>query len=75
MPSARSGGIIGFFSRFFNMKIYFVYSLEWPNRGDSNEYTKYTIINIKKQLTLNYPKSAPMGFYQRTHERVRNSRG
>ena len=32
------------------------------HRGDSNEYTQYTIFNIKKKITQNYPKSAAMGF-------------
>ena len=36
-----------------------MFSLESPDRGDSNEYTQYTIFNIKKE---NYPKSAAMGF-------------
>ena len=39
-----------------------MFSLESPDRGDSNEYTHYTIFNIKKKITLNYPKSAAMGF-------------
>ena len=34
-----------------------MFSLESPYRGDSNEYTKYTIISIKKKFTLNYPKN------------------
>ena len=38
-----------FFSIFFNMKVYCVVSLESPHRGDSNEYTQYTIYNIKKE--------------------------
>ena len=47
--SARSGGIIGIFSRFFfNMKVFCVFSLELPHRGDSNEDTQYTIFNIKR---------------------------
>ena len=34
-----------------------MFSLESPHRGDSNEYTQYTKINIKKKkITLNYPK-------------------
>ena len=45
--SARSGGIIRIFSIFFNMKVCCVFSLESPHRGDSNEYTQYTIFNIK----------------------------
>ena len=56
-------------------KVYCVYSLEWPFKGDSNEYTQYTIFNIKKKITLNCPKSADMGFFQETQERVRNSHG
>ena len=57
------------------MKVYCVYSLESPHRGDSNEYTQYTIFNIKKKITVNYSKSAAMGFFQGTQRRVRNSRG
>ena len=37
-----------------------MFSLESPHRGDSNEYTQYTVFNIKKKITLNYPKSAAM---------------
>ena len=44
------------FSFCLNMKVY---------RGDSNEYTQYTIFNMKKKNTLNYPKSAAMGFFPR----------
>ena len=33
-----------------------MFSLESPQRGDSDEYTQYVIINIKKKITLNYPK-------------------
>ena len=39
-----------------------VFSLESPHRGDSNEYTQYTIFKIKMKITLNYPKSETMGF-------------
>ena len=31
--------------------------------------------NMKKKNTLNFPKSAAMGFFQGTQERVRKSRG
>ena len=57
------------------MKVYCVFPLELPHRGDSNEFTQYTFFNIKKKITLNYPKSAAMGFFLGTQERVRNSRG
>ena len=40
-----------------------MFSLELPHRGDSNEYTQYTIFNIKKKITLNYPKYAVMSFF------------
>ena len=53
------------FSIFFNIKIYCVFSLESPHQGDSNEYTKSTIFNIKMKITLNYPTSAAMGFFSK----------
>ena len=43
-----------------------MFSLESSHRGDSNEYTRYTIFNInfniKKKITLNYSRSAALGF-------------
>ena len=42
-----------------------MFSLESPQRGDSNEYTQRTIFNIKKKITLIYPKSAAVGFYSK----------
>ena len=52
-----------------------MFLLESPHRGDSKEYTQYTVFNIKKKITLNYPKSAAMGFFLGIQERVRNSHG
>ena len=50
--------------------------IESPHRDDSNEYTQYTIFNVKKKITLNYPKFAAIGFlFQGAQERVRNSCG
>ena len=46
---------------FFNMKVCCVFSSESPRRGDSNENTQHINFNIK--MTLNYPKSAAMGFF------------
>ena len=40
-----------------------MFTLELPHRGDSNEYAQYTIFNMNKKYTLNYPKSAAMGFF------------
>ena len=42
-----------------------MYSLESPHRGDSNEYTQYTIFKMNKKNTLNYPKSTVMGFFSK----------
>ena len=39
-----------------------MFSLKSDQRGDSNEYTQRTFFNIKKKITLIYPKSAAMGF-------------
>ena len=49
----------------FNMKVCCLFSVESPRRGDSNEYTQYTIFNMNKKNTLNYPKSAAMGFFSK----------
>ena len=42
-----------------------MFLLKSPHRGDSNENTKYTIFNIKRKISLNYPKSASMGFFSK----------
>ena len=39
--------------------------IELPHRGDSIEYTQYTIFNIKRKIDLNYIKSAAMAFFPR----------
>ena len=58
------------------MKVYCVFILELPHRGDSNEYTQYTIFQYEKEKT---PKIIPnlqlWDFFQGTQERVRKSRG
>ena len=46
----------------FSMKVCCVFSLESPHSGYSKEYTQYTIFNIKKKITISYPKSAAMEF-------------
>ena len=63
-----------YFFIFFHMEVCCEISLESPHRGDSNEYTQYTIFNIEK-IILSYPKSAAVGFFQGTQERVRDSSG
>ena len=52
------------------MKVCCVSSLESPHWGDSNEFTQYTVFNINKKITLNYPKSAAKGSFSkgRKHE-------
>ena len=42
-----------------------MFILESPHRGDSNEYTQHTIFNMNKKNTLNYPKSAALGFFSK----------
>ena len=42
-----------------------MFSLESPHRGDSNAYTQYTIFSIRKEITLNFPESAVMGFFSK----------
>ena len=44
-------------------------------QGDSKQHTQYIIFIIKKKITLDYLKSAAMGFFLRTQGRLRNSRG
>ena len=47
------------------MKVCSVFSLESLHLGNSNEYTQFAIFNIEIKITLNYPKSAAMGFFPR----------
>ena len=44
------------FCFFLDMKVCCVFLLESPHRGDSNEYTQYTIFSTKKE---NHPKIIP----------------
>ena len=47
---------------FLNMKVCCLLTLESPHLGDSNEYKQHTIISIKNVM-LNYPRFAVMGFF------------
>ena len=49
------------FSIFFSMKVYCVFSLESPHRGDSNVYTQCTIFIVKKIIIPDLSKSADSG--------------
>ena len=53
--SARSGGKIEVSFVLSEMTVYCVFSLESPHRGDSNGYTQYTMVNIRKKITLIIP--------------------
>ena len=58
------------------MKVYCVFTLESPHRGDSNEYTQYTIFQYGKEKHSESSQICSYGiFFQGTHERVRKSRG
>ena len=50
------------FSIFCNMKVHCVFSLESPHGGDFNEYTKYTIFNIRKKIILKLSQICSYGF-------------
>ena len=63
--STRSGGIIRISLIFYSMKVCCEFSLESSHSGDSNEYTQYTVFDIKMKIALNYPKSAAKGFFPR----------
>ena len=49
------------FPTFFNMKVYCVFILESPHRGDSNEYTQYTIFQYEKEK---HPKLSQICSYE-----------
>ena len=57
-------------------RLYCLFSLESPERGDSNEYTQYTISQYELK---DHPKSSKKlqlwDLFQGTQGRVRNSRG
>ena len=57
------------FSIIFNMKAYYVFSLESPHRGDSNDYTQYTIFKIKKKITPIIPNLQIWDFVPRDSRR------
>ena len=60
------------------MKVCYVFSLELPHRGDSNEYIQHTISNMKQKLTRKLSKKKCLQQWDLlfgTPERVRNSRG
>ena len=57
------------------MKVYCVFSLESPQRGDSNGYTQYTISQYKKESHPKLIQNLQLwDLFQGTQEGVRNSR-
>ena len=42
------------------MKVCYVFSIEWPHQGDSNEYTQYSISQYEQEM-LQYVTNAPAG--------------
>ena len=56
------------FTILFKMKVFCMFSLESPHRGDSNEYIQDTIINIKRkspEISQNTIMYATMIFFVR----------
>ena len=43
-----------------------MFSLESPHRGDSYEHTTYQFQYKEEKISLNYPKSAAVGFFHGT---------
>ena len=53
------------YSIFFNMNVCCVFSLESPHRGDSNEYTQYTIFQYKKENDPNFYQICSCGSFSK----------
>ena len=71
--SVRPGDIIGIFSRAFYEGMFCVLNRISPHPGILMSTQIYYFQYKKKKITLNYPKSAAMGFLLGTQEQVRNS--
>ena len=64
--SARSGGggqKTDIFPIFFYMEVCCVFSLESPHQCGSNEYTRYTICNIKKETYFKLSQTCSYGSF------------
>ena len=53
------------FLTFFNMKVYCVFTLESPHRGDSNEYTEYTIFQYEKEKYTKLSQICSYGIFSK----------
>ena len=55
LPITQDNKYLGIFFLLYHGIVCWVYSLESPHRGDSNEYTQHTIIVLKfENISLNY---------------------
>ena len=63
--SGRSGGIIRIYLIYYNMKVYCVFTLESPHRGDSNEYTQCTIFQYEKEKHPKLSQICNHGFFSK----------
>ena len=58
------------FSIFFTMKVYCVFTLESPHRGDSNEYTQYTIFQYENEKHPKLSQFCSYGIFSKGHKNV-----
>ena len=54
------------------MKVCCLFSLESPHRGESNEYTQHTIINVKEEITIDYPNYDKVYSYRMFSKGLKN---
>ena len=73
--SAKSGRITGISFDFLEHNGICVFSFESPHRGDSNEYTHYTVSIYKTKSAEIIPNLQLLDIFQGTQGRVRNSHG
>ena len=50
------------------MKVYCVFSLESPQRGNSNEYRQYTILNMSKNNNPKLSQICSYGIFSKGHK-------
>ena len=53
------------FPTFFSMKVYCVFTLESPHRGDSNEYTQYTIFQYENEKHPKLSQNCSYGIFSK----------
>ena len=70
-----NGDNLVIFSSFWTIMVCWVYSIESPQRGDSNEYTQHTILSYSKKISLNIYFLELWKNFIGTQKRVRISHG